>query len=96
MPFRSKSISLLPDGLSEITTRPTAPTSPLKSMESPSHSTITFNLCTFSGSNKGSLEYETCVPLCFSGISSSRTSTLALFSASSFVVFSTFCFFFGV
>lgn len=37
-PFKSKSISGLLKESSEITIRPTTPTSPLKSMESPSHS----------------------------------------------------------
>lgn len=38
MPFKSNNISWFVEGVSGITIRPTAPTSPLKSMESPSHS----------------------------------------------------------
>lgn len=38
IPFKSKHISLSPDGASDIIMRPTAPISPLRSMESPWHS----------------------------------------------------------
>ena len=44
LPFKSKYISWSPDKLSEITTRPTEPISPPKSMESPSHSTSAYTL----------------------------------------------------
>jgi hypothetical protein len=39
IPFKSRCISESPDGVSGITGRPTAPISPLRSMDSPSHST---------------------------------------------------------
>jgi hypothetical protein len=55
VPFKSKYMSPV---VSETTTRPTAPMSPLKSIESPSHSTSTFVRLTFSESTKGNLELE--------------------------------------